>query len=44
MLLSGSLAVLAALQRRVLYPGVLGVLVLRGGFIAASGEAPSPAV
>ena len=37
MLLSGSLAVPAALQRRVLYLGVLGVLVLRGGFIAASG-------
>ena len=36
-LLSGSLAVPAALQRRVLYLEVLGVLVLRGGFIAASG-------
>jgi tellurite resistance protein TerC len=36
-LLFASLAVPAALQRRVLYFGVLGALVLRGGFIAAGG-------
>jgi tellurite resistance protein TerC len=36
-LLFASLAVPAALQRRVLYLGVLGALVLRGGFIAAGG-------
>jgi len=36
-LLFGSLAVPAALQRRVLYLGVVGALVLRGGFIAAGG-------
>ena len=37
LLLFASLAVPAALQRRVLYFGVLGALVLRGGFIAAGG-------
>jgi tellurite resistance protein TerC len=36
-LLFASLAVPAALQRRVLYLGVVGALVLRGGFIAAGG-------
>jgi tellurite resistance protein TerC len=36
-LLFASLEVPAALQRRVLYFGVLGALVLRGGFIAAGG-------
>ena len=36
-LLFASLAVPAALQRRVLYFGVVGALVLRGGFIAAGG-------
>jgi tellurite resistance protein TerC len=36
-LLFASLAVPAQLQRRVLYFGVLGALVLRGGFIAAGG-------
>jgi tellurite resistance protein TerC len=36
-LLLGSLAVPAAAQRRVLFFGVLGALLLRGGFIAAGG-------
>jgi TerC family integral membrane protein len=36
-LLFASLAVPPALQRRVLYLGVVGALVLRGGFIAAGG-------
>jgi tellurite resistance protein TerC len=36
-LLFASLAVPPALQRRVLYLGVIGALVLRGGFIAAGG-------
>jgi len=36
-LLFASLAVPAAQQRRVLYLGVVGALVLRGGFIAAGG-------
>jgi tellurite resistance protein TerC len=36
-LLFASLAVPAAHQRRVLYAGVVGALVLRGGFIAAGG-------
>jgi len=36
-LLFASLAVPAAQQRRVLYFGVVGALVLRGGFIAAGG-------
>ena len=36
-LLFASLAVPAALQRRVLYFGVVGALMLRGGFIAAGG-------
>jgi tellurite resistance protein TerC len=36
-LLFASLAVPAALQRRVLYFGVAGALVLRGGFIAGGG-------
>jgi tellurite resistance protein TerC len=36
-LLFSSLAVPAAAQRRVLYFGVVGALVLRGGFIAAGG-------
>ncbi len=36
-LLFTSLAVPAAQQRRVLYLGVVGALVLRGGFIAAGG-------
>jgi tellurite resistance protein TerC len=36
-LLFTSLAVPADLQRRVLYLGVVGALVLRGGFIAAGG-------
>ncbi len=35
--LFASLGVPAALQRRVLYLGVVGALVLRGGFIAAGG-------
>ena len=37
-LLFASLEVPQALQRRVLYLGVAGALVLRGGFIAAGGE------
>ncbi len=36
-MLFASLAVPAELQRRVLYLGVVGALVLRGGFIAAGG-------
>ena len=36
-LLFSSLAVPVALQRRVLYLGVVGALVLRAGFIAAGG-------
>ena len=36
-LLFGSLAVPAGAQRRVLYFGVVGALLLRGGFIAAGG-------
>ncbi len=36
-MLFASLQVPAALQRRVLHLGVLGALVLRGGFIAAGG-------
>jgi tellurite resistance protein TerC len=36
-LLFASLEVPAALQRRVLYFGVMGALILRGGFIAAGG-------
>jgi tellurite resistance protein TerC len=36
-LLFASLAVPPVLQRRVLYLGVIGALVLRGGFIAAGG-------
>ena len=36
-LLFTSLAVPAPLQRRVLYLGVVGALILRGGFIAAGG-------
>jgi tellurite resistance protein TerC len=36
-LLFTSLGIAAAAQRRVLYLGVLGALVLRGGFIAAGG-------
>ena len=36
-LLFASLVVASSLQRRVLYFGVVGSLVLRGGFIAASG-------